>query len=192
MSESVEALERAVEAHVRSFFRSRRVESSPPVSLGEHLPSIRVFEIEPLEDAGLWTYISAGASHVKPLHGPRMEFMLLAPEQSVRPPQLLRMTAHYHADPDPSHQLGLGHALPIGEPWLDDATCEVLLVSKPYTLGPDFEVLDLGDEHVHFYWLLPITDSERRYLATYGLEALEQKFDEAGLAYSNPHRPAVV
>jgi len=121
-----------------------------------------------------------------------MEFMLLAPEQSIRPPQLLRMTAWYHADPDSSHQLGWGHTLPIGEPWLDNSICDVLLVSKPYTLGPDFEILDIGGTHLHFYWLLPITASERDYRNNHGLDALEDKFEEAGLAYWSPLRPPVV
>jgi hypothetical protein len=192
VSRSAEILDQAVERHLRSFFEPQHVESSSPLSMDERLPSIRVFEVEPREEGGLWTYVSSGASSIEPVDGPRLEFVLIAPEKSVRPGQLLRMTAWYHADPDPSHQLEWGHTLPIGEPWLDDATCDVLLVSKPYTLGEDFEVLDLGEQHVHFYWLLPITESERDFATANGLEALEEKFEEASLAYWNPLRPPVV
>jgi hypothetical protein len=102
------------------------------------------------------------------------------------------MTAYYHAHSDPSYQLGLGHTLNIGESWLDSSECDVFLVSKPYTLGPEFEVLDVEGLHLHFFWLLPITSAERAYRVSEGLEALEQRFEDAGLVYWSPNRPSVV
>jgi hypothetical protein len=191
VSTDQQAVEAAIEDHIRSFFASCRVSVLPAVGYGERLPGLRVVEVEPQDDGGIWTYVSLGASWVAPVDEPPMEFVLLAPEQSVRPPQLLRMTAWYHADPDPSHRLGWGHTLPIGEPWLDGSACDVLLVSKPYTIDPAFEVLNVGSTHVHFYWLLPITESEQQYRAKHGLDALEDRFEETGLAYWNPLRRAV-
>lgn len=184
------SIEAAIERHVRAVFAGRRIGVLEAVAEGDR-GRVAIFEVEPAEDGGVWTYISRGSWQVCPEEGPRMEFVMLAPERSARPPQLLRMTAWYHADPDPSHQLGWGHTLPIGEPWIEHSRCDVLLVCRPYPLDPRFEVLDLDGTHVHFYWLLPITESEREYRATAGLEALEQRFEDAQLRYWDPHRSPV-
>jgi hypothetical protein len=182
----------AVKEHIRSSFSGRPIHVAPPVRHEGRLPDLCIFEVEPIAPDGLWAYVSCGASEIQPEHGERMEFVMLSPEESIRPAQLLRMTAWYHTNPDPSYQLDWGHTLPIGEPWLEGSQCDVLLVSKPHTLGPEFEVLTLDGLHVHFYWLLPITEAERRYRQDHGLEALEEKFEEARLPYWDPLRSSVV
>jgi hypothetical protein len=65
-------------------------------------------------------------------------------------------------------------------------------LSVPYLFGPDLEVCELGDRHVHFLWVLPITERERDYKTEHGLEALEQRFEVTGLEYWNPMRDSVV
>ena len=45
---------------------------------------------------------------------------------------------------------------------------------------------------MHFRWVIPITGEERAYAAEHGLEALEQRFEEAGLEYWDPHRGSVI
>jgi hypothetical protein len=47
-----------------------------------------------------------------------------------------------------------------------------MLVSLPYPFGRPLEVCCLGDEHIHVFWLLPITRAERAFKAREGLEAL--------------------
>jgi hypothetical protein len=45
---------------------------------------------------------------------------------------------------------------------------------------------------VQFLWLLPITKQEVEFKKKYGLEALEQKFDESAFNYLDPQRKSVV
>ena len=58
--------------------------------------------------------------------------------------ELMTMTAWYHT----RHRLGLGHTMPIGEPWVSGASCDHFLVSRPYPYGPDLELVPIGAEHV--------------------------------------------
>ncbi|WP_145227079.1 suppressor of fused domain protein [Rudaeicoccus suwonensis] len=69
--------------------------------------------------------------------------------------------------------------------------CDHLLVSLPYAFGPAFEVAHVGDRHVDFLWLIPITEAERRLKMSEGLEALEWRFDEVGLRYWQTDRSSV-
>jgi hypothetical protein len=45
--------------------------------------------------------------------------------EDPRAVELLAMTAHYHR----GGKLGLGHTLPVGEPWVPGSRCDCLLVS---------------------------------------------------------------
>ena len=98
------------------------------------------------------------------------------------------MTVFYHR----GGKLGLGHTLPIGEPWAPGSLCDHLLVSLPYPFGPGLEIAHIGDRHVEFLWLLPITEAERQLKVSYGLEALQSRFDGVGLRYWQVDRPSVV
>jgi len=51
--------------------------------------------------------------------------------------------------------------------------CDRLLVSLPYPWGPNLQTCHVGDRHVDFLWLLPITQEECDFKVTNGLEALE-------------------
>ncbi|WP_299626872.1 suppressor of fused domain protein [Pelagibius sp.] len=152
------------------------------------VPGFEVFCAEPGPVIGLWTYCSIGASRLWHDQSGLMEFVIHAQDYSIRIVELLAMTTHYHA----RHDLGFGHTLPIGEPWLPGSYCDYWLVSKPYPLGPEFEICGLGDTHAHVAWMLPITECERNYGADHGLEALEQKFEDAGLKYWEVGRESVV
>lgn len=89
-------------------------------------------------------------------------------------------------------KLDIGHTLPIGEPWLPGSSCDHLLVSVPYPFGQELQTCHVGDRHVEFLWLLPITTSERDFKLSAGLEALESRFDDVGLKYWQPNRTSVV
>ncbi len=88
--------------------------------------------------------------------------------------------------------LDIGHTLPIGEPWLPESGCTCLLVSLPYPYGPDLQTCHVGDRHVEFLWLLPISEAERDFKVTSGLEALESRFEEVGLRYWQVDRTSAV
>jgi len=89
-------------------------------------------------------------------------------------------------------RLGLGHTLPIGEPWLPGSRCDHLLVCLPYPFGPGLQTSHIGDRHVEFLWLLPISEAERDLKVSSGLEALESRFEETGLQYWQVDRASVV
>src|SRR5213593_3884785 len=98
--ERVLRLEAAIADHVRSFFPGRQINELPADDhVSERLARLHILEIEPAEASGLWTYVSLGAWVVETAAGSRMEYVLLAPEQSARAAELVTMIAYYHANP---------------------------------------------------------------------------------------------
>jgi hypothetical protein len=89
-------------------------------------------------------------------------------------------------------KLGLGHTVPIGEPWLPGSGCDHLLISLPYPFGPDLQTCHVGDRHIDILWLLPITERERTLKVSSGLESLESRFEGAGLRYWKAVRESIV
>ena len=149
-------------------------------------PRLRVAEFAPGPKTGLWVYATLGAWEVR--NDPRLEFLILAPERDDRHVELLFMATWYHR----CHGLGTGHTVPIGEPSLHGSTCAFLLLSRPYPFGPQLEVCNFTDWHLHVSWLLPISAAEREFKMREGVEALEQRFDACGLEYWVPDRASVV
>jgi hypothetical protein len=177
-----------IRQHLRRFFEGHACTEhtwnrGPAV---RDLPELRIAEFSPGPKTGLWVYATIGASraHVDP----RLEFVLAAPAQDSRHVELATMTAWYHRQ----EKLGHGHTFPIGEPWLPGSSCTSMLVSLPYPFGPELEACQLPDAAVRVLWLLPITEAERQYKNTAGVEALEQRFDAIALEYWRPDRPSVV
>ena len=158
----------------------------------EVLPRFLSFHVLPRRRSG-WTYGSIGAWEVTADTGHGYEFFLLAPRDDPQLARLISMIAHYHANPDDeTFRLGHGHTIPIGEPFLG-GSCDHFLLSKPYTIGPEFEVCHVSDElHVQFLWMLPITKAERDFAGEHSLEELEQRFEAVGIEYLDPHRDSVV
>jgi hypothetical protein len=186
--------QRAVVDHVTSFFAERSVEVAAfeegPIS--ERVPGFAEVCVPPDADNPLCVYVSCGvwdAVHDEE-HG--LEFCLLAPERDHRHALMVAMIAYYHANPDESFRLDVGHTVPLGEPWVPGSSLDHLLVSQPYPYGPEFEMCRWDGGHARILWLLPITESERDFKAEHGLEALEQRFDDAGLRYWDAGRAAIV
>lgn len=176
-----------VRQHLCQFFSGHSYEEHV-WSLGpaqDEFPRLRVLEFAPGPKTNLWSYVTAGAWEAR--NDPRLEFLIAAPEQDQRHVELPFMAAWYHG----RKCLGAGHTLPIGEPWLPGSTCECFLVSLPYLFGPELEVCNFPDWHLHVLWLLPITTAEREFKVREGLEALEQRFDECELEYWKPDRVSV-
>jgi hypothetical protein len=176
--------------HIRQFFDGHQItettfDEGPILKIQ---PDFRVLCIQPGPKLGLWAYISKGIWELGDESSEYMEFMIISPIPSPRCVELLAMSAYYHH----TDGLGLGHTCPIGEPWLDNSTCDHLLISLPYTLSQKLEICQVGEENLHIYWILPITKSEREYKVRNGLEALETEFGEKGLMYWDVHRPSVI
>jgi hypothetical protein len=154
-------------------------------------PHVRVLRVDPESRGGLWLHVSSGAS--LPAQGSAggtngSEFVLVTPFKTLRAVELLAMVVYFHG----VQALSVGDIVSVGEPWLPGSTCGHLLVSNPYLLADELWRLSLPGRTVHFRWVIPITATERAYATERGLDALEQRFEEAGLEYWDPHRASVV
>lgn len=185
-----QAVYNQLDRHIRQFFDGHQItettfDAGPILNIQ---PNFQVLCIQPGPKVGLWAYISKGIWELGDERSEYMEFMILSPKSSQRCVELLAMSAYYHY----TDGLGLGHTCPIGAPWLENSTCDHFLISLPYTLGPQLEICQVGEENLHIYWALPITNREREYKVKNGLEALEAKFEEKGLMYWEVYRPSVI
>lgn len=179
-----------LEEHVRRFFAGRSVEAltwtaGPILSQNPHF---RVLRVEPASPTDVWTYVTVGGWAATESENNGLEFILCTPEANPRAVELLAMTVFYNR----GGKLDLGHTLPIGEAWLPGSACDHLLVSLPYPFGPELEIAHVGDRHVQFTWLLPITEAERALKVDRGVEALESIFDQVGLHFWQVDRESVI
>jgi hypothetical protein len=173
--------------HLTTFFAGHpaareRWESGPLAQDEEFF----VMRFAPGPKSDLWIYCSVGASLLNP-HTQHLEFFALSPRPDARLVELVTMVAHYHR----TETLAPFHTLPIGEPWLEGASCDSFLISLPYTFGPALERLDSEVVSARFLWLLPITSGERQFAKMNGIDALEERFDEAKLEYWDIARKSV-
>ena len=158
-----------------------------PGPIRERVPDLRIARL----DVGGWLYVTVGLWDAWQQDGHGLEFVLHAPMRDDRHIETLTMAAYYHAGGG-DDALRLGHTVPIGHPWLPGSACDHLLVSLPYLWGPSFETCDVPGGRVSLLWLLPITLAEKRFRHEYGLEALEQRFDDAAIIAADPGRGSVV
>jgi hypothetical protein len=119
----------------------------------------------------------------------RLELHLHSPVEDDAHVELLTVIAHYHRTGKP---LGLGHTVNLGRPWLPGSQATYGLISLPYLDGPDLEVMRVEGKEVRCLWLIPITMSEVEFKKAQGFEALEERFEAAGLDYLDPKRGSVV
>jgi hypothetical protein len=179
----------AIRQHYETFFDRDGEELTWPHGAEVHrLGAFRVLQVPPNDQTGLWTYASVGAFALGQPGQDPLEFFLLTQDATERGVELVTMVASYHH----TRHLGLGQRLPLGEPWLEGATCDAFLVSLPYPFGPTLETARVGARLVRVLWLLPITAAERRFASQQGLDALEQRFDDARIEYWRPDRASVV
>jgi hypothetical protein len=182
----------AIEGHLRHGFPGQRVVVQGWRTDAMSAPHVRVLRVDPESRGGLWLHVSSGASlpaegaAATSTHG--SEFVLVTPFKTLRAVELLAMVVYFHG----VQELSVGDIVSVGEPWLPGSSCGHLLVSSPYLLADELWTLPLPGRTVHFRWVIPITATERAYATERGLDALEQRFEEAGLEYWDPHRASVV
>ncbi len=164
-----------------------------PCDLGplrrEAVPDLRVLVVGPGPHSDSWAYVTAGCWAAMEQDGQGLEFVMTAHVRDQRFIDLMAMVAYYHCD---GHRLGLEHSMPIGEPWVPGSTCDHLLISLPYLHGPDLEHCPLPEGHVRILWTLPVTTAEIEFRRRHGHEALEHRFDAAGIIPTDPFRASVV
>ncbi|HYR11256.1 MAG TPA: suppressor of fused domain protein [Longimicrobium sp.] len=181
----------ALVQHLQGFFRGHECTllHAPPGPIQRVLPRLHVMRVAPGPRTRHWVYATVGAWEVDREAGGGTEFFLIVDRQDDEKNVLrLAMTAHYHR----GEHLGEQHTFPLGEPWEPGSELDHMLVSLPYTYGPELEICELPGGHVHFLWLLPITKAEREFKAANGLDALEDRFEEGGIEYWNAHRRSMV
>jgi hypothetical protein len=182
---------RALEEHVRRFFHGHEAEAFTwrPGPILRTNPHFRALRIAPTAPDGLWTYVSIGGWAATAETKQGLEFTLTVPSETPRAIELLAMTVYYHGS---GELLGPGHTYPIGEPWVPGSRCNYMLTSLPYPFGPDFQQCLVGDRHVDFLWMLPITEQEQAFKVTHGQEALEAHFEAIGLRYWEIERDSAI
>jgi hypothetical protein len=184
----------AIESHLRHGFPGQRVVVQGWRTDAMAMPHVRVLPVDPETRRGLWLHVSSAASLPAPGSPPAgtgaegSEFVLVTPFKTLRAVELLAMVVYFHG----VQELKVGDTVSVGEPWLPGSSCGHLLVSSPYLLADELWTLPLPGREVHFRWVIPITARERAYASEKGLEALEQRFEEVGLEYWDPHRTSVV
>ncbi|MEM7341801.1 MAG: suppressor of fused domain protein [Actinomycetota bacterium] len=176
--------------HIAGFFTGHEVEvqTFPGVEPTE-IPPIAVATVGPGPESDLWIYMSVGCTTVLHDAGHGNEFMIVSGEQDGRLAILLALASAYHCDPE-TERLEYGHTFSFGEPWLPDATCHQFLVTIPTIFERALFNYEWTDGYGQFLWLLPITDSEARFLSEHGQEALEHRFEANDIPYWDPRRPS--
>ncbi|WP_238011846.1 suppressor of fused domain protein [Dactylosporangium sp. AC04546] len=183
---------RAMLEHLRARFEGREVDvlAPAPGPIRELVPALHILSLQPPEGGRL--YATAGLWDATQEGGHGLEFVLHAPTAADEVHvETLTMVAFYHASGG-DYVLGHGHTVPIGRPWWRASACDHLLVSLPYPWGPTLEMCTMPGGHARVLWLLPITAAEKTFRHREGLEALEQRFDDAGIIPTDPDRASVV
>jgi len=158
--------------------------------IGQSLPHFRVRRVAPAERRDPWVYVTVGAWEATASESHGTEFFLLSPTENALHVELLAMVANLHADP--RYRLKVGSTIPIGRPWMPDSAADHLLVSLPYRYGPSLELCELGERHVRFVWLVPVTAAEVQLTRTQGLEALERLLEQSNVDVIAPKRRSLV
>lgn len=177
--------------HLAALFPGTEITVLPPTPGRIHRRvSLHILKLRTPENG--WLYATTGLWDATQRHGHALEFVLNAPTaEDDTHVETLTMTAWYHALGG-THELDLGHTVPIGRPWLPGSHCDHLLVSLPYPWGPELEECELPEGHARVLWLLPITEAEKIYRHRHDLEALEQRLEDAEIIPTDRHRASVI
>jgi hypothetical protein len=114
----------------------------------------------------------------------------LSPTEGPRHVELLAMVADLHADA--CYRIEVGSAVNIGRPRMDGSGADHLLVSLPHPYSPALERCGLGERHVRFLWLVPITAAEAGLVRSRGMDALENILDERNVDVVSLKRRSLV
>ncbi len=147
-----------------------------------------VLEFAPDANRKTWTYSTCCMSNLGDKNP--IELHIFSPLKTDIMVELLTIVAHFHKN---GEALDLWHTVNFGRPWQNESYCSYALISLPYMDGPKLENFQINESTVvKFYWLLPITETERDYKIKNGVEALEKKFEEAKLDCTDINRKGVV
>ncbi|MGG7666644.1 suppressor of fused domain protein [Dyadobacter sp. BHUBP1] len=147
-----------------------------------------ILEFSPDASRDMCVYATAGLGPLS-RDGTRIELHIYSQKFDPALVELLTITAHYHAT---GEALDLGDSVNFGKPWQDKSLCTFGYISLPHLYGPDLEDFTFGNKLSKCYWLVPITAEEVSYKREFGIDALEEKFEESNFNYLNPYRRSVL
>jgi hypothetical protein len=182
----------ALDAHVHAFFAGHSITRQrwPLGPIEQRIPGFFVYAAGPGPRFAGWSYLTAGCWKATARHQHGLEFVLSTNAEDLRHVEVLTTLAYYHAGPE-SQRLDLGHTVPIGEPWTPGSLCEFELIALPYAYGSDLEVCAWNNGHARILAAQPITRAERELKIADGIEALEQRLEDAAADFANPNRRSV-
>jgi hypothetical protein len=146
----------------------------------------RVLEFAPTKNRSMWTYATCCMSNDEDAYPIELHLFSVKQDQSLI--ELLFAIAYYHKT---TAKLNLHHTINFGRSWQGQSNCSFGYISLPYLDGPELETLLIDGKCVKFYWLIPITESERNYKERCGIEALENLFDN-GFNYIDNSRKSLI
>jgi len=148
-----------------------------------------ILEFEPSVARDMWTYATCCMSN--PNQYNPIELHLFSSTRNAELIVLLTAIAFYHIH---TTNLGLNHTVNFGKPWQYQSKCSYGLISFPYLDDPMLEIFTYQPENIQvgFYWLLPITPEELALKKKYGVDSLEQIFENNHLNYLDVNRKSVV
>ncbi len=187
VDEDTRSLRRALLAHIDIFWQLNEkalLEPTDPL-LVSRLPGLRVARMAPSGPGEPWVFLSLGAWELTRDGGRGWEFMWLAESPDPAGAEVVARAVRRHLF-DPT-DVGAIITLDPSVPGID-----ALLVCPPYPFNPSLEWLDVGDMVIRCVWLLPITHPEATFARTNGVEALEQRLQEAQAPFLTLGRPSVV
>jgi Suppressor of fused protein (SUFU) len=179
-----------IQLHYESIWKNRgepRYWYKGPVN--KLYPDFCILEFKPTESRKMWTYATCCMSSPDDKSPIELHIFSLIKNEGLI--ELLTAVAYYHKN---DSSLGLNHTFNFGQPWQDNSDCEYGFVSLPYMDGPSLENGKIAgyNNPVKFYWLIPITESEVNFKIKFGVDELENEFENKGFDYLNPARVSVV
>lgn len=173
------------EGHFGLSGKALKLEKGPTDKLH---PDFFILEFPPNKQHNMFCYGTVGMSADRLDHN-LIELFVYSPKADEGLVELLTICASYHRNGLP---LDIGHTVNIGQPWFDNSKCDYGFISSPYLDGPKLGLFEYNSQEIGCYWFIPITEKERDYKVEYGIEQLEQLFEDQQLDYLNPARTCLV
>ena len=176
-----------VSAHYENFWGVAVKDTFRAGPMFDGRTDFEILKFQPKPSRNFWTYATCGMSTKEEDTG--IELHIFSAIESEEVSEILAATAHYQRN---RSRLNLGHTVNFGKPWIEGSHAQYGLISLPYLDGPDLETLELPENVLKFYWMIPITGAEREYKKSNGLESLEETFDRSNFDYANPYRNSLL
>lgn len=172
--------------HIQSFWNNAKIEkySWNVGKITTEMPNFRVYCVKP-EHNNYVIYVSSGIGKII-----NQEFFIISPYESEEHIETLVMLASATITYPESFQLN--SCVNIDKSWLDNSELKYFLISLPYTFGQKLEYMNFDDNQIRFFWLLPITDEEHKFLYSNSVELLEDLFEKNNINYLDINRKSVV